>query len=70
MSAPTAFCFESSASEKLPKDGAGFAMVTLALPQQPMTLMKHHVRRRRVESLAAQVYLDPHPRELSLCNHV
>ena len=36
----------------------------------PMTLIKHHVRRERMEYLAAQVYLDPHPRELSLRNHV
>ena len=36
----------------------------------PITLMKHHVRRERVEYLHGQVYLDPHPRELSLRNHV
>jgi uncharacterized protein YbgA (DUF1722 family)/uncharacterized protein YbbK (DUF523 family) len=36
----------------------------------PITLFKHHVRRLRVEYLAGQVYLDPHPRELSLRNHV
>jgi uncharacterized protein YbgA (DUF1722 family)/uncharacterized protein YbbK (DUF523 family) len=36
----------------------------------PMTLIKHHLRRQRVDYLAAQVYLDPHPRELSLRNHV
>jgi uncharacterized protein YbgA (DUF1722 family)/uncharacterized protein YbbK (DUF523 family) len=36
----------------------------------PMTLIKHHVRRERVEYLASQVYIDPHPRELSLRNHV
>jgi uncharacterized protein YbgA (DUF1722 family)/uncharacterized protein YbbK (DUF523 family) len=36
----------------------------------PMTLMKHHVRRQQVEYLAGQSYLDPHPRELSLRNHV
>lgn len=36
----------------------------------PITLFKHHVRRLGVEYLAGQVYLDPHPRELSLRNHV
>jgi uncharacterized protein YbgA (DUF1722 family)/uncharacterized protein YbbK (DUF523 family) len=36
----------------------------------PMTLMKHHVRRQGVAYLAEQSYLDPHPRELSLRNHV
>lgn len=36
----------------------------------PITLFKHHVRRLQVDYLAGQVYLDPHPRELSLRNHV
>ena len=36
----------------------------------PITLVRHHVRRLKVEYLAGQVYLDPHPRELSLRNHV
>jgi uncharacterized protein YbgA (DUF1722 family)/uncharacterized protein YbbK (DUF523 family) len=36
----------------------------------PITLIRHHVRRQRVDYLAGQVYLDPHPRELSLRNHV
>ncbi len=36
----------------------------------PLTLFKHHVRRLNVEYLAGQTYLDPHPRELSLRNHV
>ena len=36
----------------------------------PMTLMRHHVRRQHVEYLLGQTYLDPHPRELSLRNHV
>jgi uncharacterized protein YbgA (DUF1722 family)/uncharacterized protein YbbK (DUF523 family) len=36
----------------------------------PITLMKHHVRRQKVAYLEGQVYLDPHPRELSLRNHV
>ena len=36
----------------------------------PITLMKHHVRRQGVAYLEGQVYLDPHPRELCLRNHV
>ena len=36
----------------------------------PITLMRHHVRRRNIEYLLGQTYLDPHPRELSLRNHV
>jgi uncharacterized protein YbgA (DUF1722 family)/uncharacterized protein YbbK (DUF523 family) len=36
----------------------------------PLTLMRHHVRHHGVEYLARQVYLEPHPRELSLRNHV
>ncbi len=36
----------------------------------PMTLMRHYVRRLNVEYLLGQTYLDPHPRELSLRNHV
>jgi uncharacterized protein YbgA (DUF1722 family)/uncharacterized protein YbbK (DUF523 family) len=36
----------------------------------PLTLVKHHVRRHGVQYLADQVYLDPHPKELMLRNHV
>jgi uncharacterized protein YbgA (DUF1722 family)/uncharacterized protein YbbK (DUF523 family) len=36
----------------------------------PMTLMRHHVRRQKVDYLLGQTYLEPHPRELSLRNHV
>lgn len=36
----------------------------------PITLMRHHVRRHDVTYLAQQSYLDPHPRELMLRNHV
>jgi uncharacterized protein YbgA (DUF1722 family)/uncharacterized protein YbbK (DUF523 family) len=36
----------------------------------PLTLVRHHVRRRRLAYLADQVYLDPHPKELMLRNHV
>lgn len=35
----------------------------------PLTLLKHHVRRLGVTSLADQVYLSPHPKELMLRNH-
>ena len=36
----------------------------------PITLVRHYVRRLAVPYLAGQIYLDPHPRELSLRNHV
>jgi uncharacterized protein YbbK (DUF523 family)/uncharacterized protein YbgA (DUF1722 family) len=36
----------------------------------PLTLLRHHVRRLGVEYLRDQVYLDPHPHELMLLNHV
>ena len=36
----------------------------------PLTLIKHHVRIHQVGYLAGQVYLQPHPRELMLRNHV
>ena len=36
----------------------------------PLTLIRHYVRKFRVEYLAGQTYLDPHPRELMLRNHV
>jgi uncharacterized protein YbgA (DUF1722 family) len=36
----------------------------------PLTLMKHHVRGQDVAYLAGQVYLEPHPKELMLRNHV
>jgi uncharacterized protein YbgA (DUF1722 family)/uncharacterized protein YbbK (DUF523 family) len=36
----------------------------------PLTLIRHHVRVHGIEYLADQVYLDPHPRELMLRNHV
>jgi uncharacterized protein YbgA (DUF1722 family)/uncharacterized protein YbbK (DUF523 family) len=36
----------------------------------PVTLIRHHVRRFGVEYLGGQIYLDPHPRELMLRNHV
>jgi uncharacterized protein YbgA (DUF1722 family)/uncharacterized protein YbbK (DUF523 family) len=36
----------------------------------PMTLLRHHVRVHGVSYLAGQLYLDPHPKELMLRNHV
>jgi uncharacterized protein YbgA (DUF1722 family)/uncharacterized protein YbbK (DUF523 family) len=36
----------------------------------PLTLLKHYVRKFELEYLRDQVYLDPHPGELMLLNHV
>ena len=36
----------------------------------PMTLIRHYVRIHKVGYLLGQTYLEPHPRELSLRNHV
>lgn len=36
----------------------------------PLTLIRHHVRRQEVEYLQGQAYLEPHPYELMLLNHV
>ena len=36
----------------------------------PVTLLAHHVRRHRVEYLTGQYFLEPHPKELMLRNHV
>jgi len=36
----------------------------------PITLIRHHVRRHAVAYLAGQIYLEPHPKELMLRNHV
>lgn len=36
----------------------------------PVALLRHHVRREAIEYLADQVYLEPHPAELMLRNHV
>ncbi|MEP6592441.1 MAG: YbgA family protein, partial [Acidobacteriota bacterium] len=36
----------------------------------PLTLIAHYVRVHEVGYLAGQVYLQPHPRELMLRNHV
>jgi uncharacterized protein YbgA (DUF1722 family)/uncharacterized protein YbbK (DUF523 family) len=36
----------------------------------PLTLIRHHVRVHRVAYLEGQTYLEPHPKELMLRNHV
>jgi uncharacterized protein YbgA (DUF1722 family)/uncharacterized protein YbbK (DUF523 family) len=36
----------------------------------PITLLRHHVRAHGVSYLAGQMYLEPHPKELMLRNHV
>ncbi|HEX9190713.1 MAG TPA: DUF523 and DUF1722 domain-containing protein [Candidatus Deferrimicrobiaceae bacterium] len=36
----------------------------------PVTLVRHHVRKHGVAYLARQIFLDPHPAELMLRNHV
>ena len=36
----------------------------------PLTLLRHYVRRLEVDYLQGQTYLEPHPRELALRNHV
>jgi uncharacterized protein YbgA (DUF1722 family)/uncharacterized protein YbbK (DUF523 family) len=36
----------------------------------PITLLRHHVRAHGVSYLAGQLYLEPHPKELMLRNHV
>jgi len=36
----------------------------------PVTLLRHHVRVHHVEYLEGQLYLEPHPKELMLRNHV
>ena len=36
----------------------------------PLTLIRHHVRVHQVTYLAGQTFLEPHPRELMLRNHV
>jgi uncharacterized protein YbgA (DUF1722 family)/uncharacterized protein YbbK (DUF523 family) len=36
----------------------------------PLTLLKHYVRKFKISYLAGQIYMDPHPKELALRNHV
>jgi uncharacterized protein YbgA (DUF1722 family)/uncharacterized protein YbbK (DUF523 family) len=51
--------------ETIARYGAGIVPLIV-----PLTLFKHHIRRGEVAYLAGQVYLDPHPAELMLRNHV
>jgi uncharacterized protein YbgA (DUF1722 family) len=36
----------------------------------PVTLLRHYVRKYEIEYLIGQIFLDPHPKELMLRNHV
>jgi uncharacterized protein YbgA (DUF1722 family) len=36
----------------------------------PVTLLRHHARRIGIGPLLGQTYLEPHPKELMLRNHV
>ena len=36
----------------------------------PLTLVRHYVRQFTIAYLQAQTYLEPHPKELMLRNHV
>ncbi len=36
----------------------------------PVTLIRHYVKRHRIAYIQDQVYLQPHPKELMLRNHV
>ncbi len=36
----------------------------------PIALVRHHVRKFKINYLQGQVYLEPHPKELALRNHV
>jgi uncharacterized protein YbgA (DUF1722 family) len=36
----------------------------------PLTLVRHHVRQHGIAYIATQSYLNPHPKELMLLNHV
>ena len=36
----------------------------------PVTLIRHQVKKYNIEYLLDQVYLNPHPKELMLRNHV
>ena len=36
----------------------------------PVTLLRHHVDRLKLDYLQGQTYLNPHPKELMLRNHV
>jgi uncharacterized protein YbgA (DUF1722 family) len=48
-------------------DDYGRGMLPLVVP---LTLVRHYVRRLQIPYLQAQTYLEPHPKELMLRNHV
>lgn len=48
-------------------DDYGRGLVPLIVP---LTLVRHHVRRFQIPYLQGQTYLEPHPKELMLRNHV
>lgn len=48
-------------------DDYGQGLVPLVVP---LTMIRHYVRKFAIEYLALQVYLEPHPKELMLRNHV
>ncbi len=52
-------------SQSITDFGAGLVPLIV-----PLTLLRHYVRRFAVGYLAMQTYLDPHPKELMLRNHV
>ena len=41
-----------------------------ALLKKAITLIKHHVRKHKIDYLSDQIYLNPHPKELMLRNRV
>ena len=47
-----------------------FVTARFALLVVPLTLFRHYLRRHHVPYLQGQVYIEPHPRELMLRNHV
>ena len=52
-------------SEAIADYGAGLVPLIV-----PLTLLRHHVRAAEITYLRGQTYLDPHPKELMLLNHV
>ena len=60
---------DSAARQELVEliDDYGRGVVPLVVP---LTLVRHHVRHFGVSYLQAQTYLEPHPKELMLRNHV
>jgi hypothetical protein len=60
----------SSAVPNLPS-APGPMLAAMVVPLiVPLMLVRHHVRRFQIPYLRGQVYLEPHPKELMLRNHV